>query len=259
MPTATLAELLVKDSRLPRQKMAVGTRLLPHTFKDHVFVVLDGALAVEVRRATGTLQILEVIGRRSGVSLGRSFLALPRPAVLRALAPTTIVRIEESDFERNIPACLVLISAMTRESGARDAELRERLFFFAEPDVRRRMAGTLIYLLDKIGLGCPLAEGNRLYISQSTIAEVTALSRQTTNRALRDLQALGLVRLEHAMICVLDRAGLETLRGGGTLRSASAPAGPCKLVRPSARLSCYPLTPVPMSLVPLTLRRSISS
>lgn len=53
------------------------------------------------------------------------------------------------------------------------------------------------------------ASSNRLHISQEELARLCGLSRQIANRALRSLQAVGLVRVHYAAIEVLDAVGLN--------------------------------------------------
>jgi DNA-binding transcriptional MocR family regulator len=117
----------------------------------------------------------------------------------------------------------------------------------------------LLYLLDKMGVACPLAPGHRLPLSQATVAAVTGVARQTVNRALRDLQALGLIHLEREVLCVLDRSALKAFAQGRRLKHTRAPVGDCEFAHPAAPLLCHPPRFIPVTLVPLTLRRFVEA
>ena len=259
MSTYTLTDVLANDARIPRRKMAVGATLLPHTFPDDVIAVLDGALAVEVSLADGDVQILEVVGPRSGMLRGRSLAAANRPARLRALVPTTVVRLPEAEFLRLLEADGRLACSLADQLCDRAGELRERLFARNTRDARLRVAHSLLYLLDKIDVVCALAPGHRLPLSQATIAAVAGVARQTVNRALRNLQALGLIHIEREVLCVLDHSALKTFAQGGRVKHARAPAAGCAFAHPAAPLSCHPPEFIPVTLVSLTLRRFVET
>lgn len=236
----TLAEVLASDARFQRRRLTPGTTLLPHAFAHDVLAVLDGALAIEVSLADGEVQILEVVGPGAGMLGGRLLAAERRPTFLRALVPTTVVSLSERELGRLLETDGLLACALVNQLCKRATELRGRLVARNTRDVHLRIAHSLLYLLDKMGLTCPLGPGSRLGLSQATIAAVASITRQTANRVLRDLQALGLVHLGRDAVCVLDRLALERLAEGRQLESVRRPAGRCKLVHPDARLSCHP-------------------
>ncbi len=233
--------------------------MLPHEFPHDIIAVLDGALAVEVSLADSEVQIVEVVGPRSGMLRGRSLVAANRPVRLRALVPTTAVRLSEVEFLRLLAADGQLACSLADQLCDHAAELRERLLARNMRDARHRVAHSMLYLLDKIGVACPLASGRRLPVSQAAIAAVTGVARQTVNRALRDLEALGLIHLEREALCVLDHAGLRTLAQGGRLKHAQAPVAGCKLAHPAEPLSCHPPEFIPVTLVSLSLRRFVET
>lgn len=255
--THKLTDVLASDARIPRRRMAAGASLLATTFPHDVIVVLDGALAVEVSLADGEVQILEVVGPQAGMLRGRSLVVADGSSLLRALVPTTIVRLPEAELNRLLEADGRLACSLADQLCDRAAELRERLLARNTRDARRRVAHSLLYLLDKIGLACSLAPGHRLPLSQATIAAAAGVARQTVNRALRDLQALGLIHIEREMLCVLDRSALKTVAQGGRLKHARAPAGGCAFVNPATPLVCHPPKFIPVTQVSLALRRFV--
>ena len=239
--------------------MAAGATLSPHEFPHDIIAVFDGALAIEVSLADGEVQILEVVGPRSGILRGRSFGTVDRPVRLRALVPTTVIRLSEAEFLRLLEADGRLACSLADQLCDRAGELRERLFARNTRDARLRVAHSLLYLLDKIDVVCALAPGHRLPLSQATIAAVAGVARQTVNRALRNLQALGLIHIEREVLCVLDHSALKTFAQGGRVKHARAPAAGCAFAHPAAPLSCHPPEFIPVTLVSLTLRRFVET
>jgi len=259
MPTRTLTQVLANDARIPRRKMATGTTLLARAFPDEVLAVLEGALAIEVSLADGDPHILEVVGPRAGMLRGRSLADADRPALLRALVPTTVVRLPEAEFNRMLASDGPLACSVADQLCDRTAELRGRLLARNTPDARLRVAHALLYLVDTLGLECPLAPGHRIPLSQAAIAAVAGVARQTANRALRDLQALGVIHATRDVICVHDRAALKSFALGGVLKRARAPVAGCTFVHPAEPLSCHPMRFSRITYVPTRLRRFIAN
>ena len=95
-------------------------------------------------------------------------------------------------------------------------------------------------LRDELAAGCPLASGRILQVPQTVVASVAGLSRQTVNRVLRGVQALGLIRVERAMICLLDLPGIDRLCRGERLPYALRPCVSCQFMKPDAPFDCSP-------------------
>jgi CRP-like cAMP-binding protein len=88
-------------------------------------------------------------------------------------------------------------------------------------DIRRRVAGALLALVDEFGE--PTDEGVRirLRLSQATLAALVAASRENVNRALSSFMSARVVSQRNGHFFVHDRAALEeastTSRGPGNL------------------------------------------
>jgi CRP-like cAMP-binding protein len=78
-------------------------------------------------------------------------------------------------------------------------------------DIRRRVAGALLALVDEFGE--PTAQGTRirLHLSQATLAALVAASRENVNRALSVLVATQAVSQRTGHFYVHDRAALERM------------------------------------------------
>ncbi len=93
-----------------------------------------------------------------------------------------------------------LRSAMVNLAAAHD-----RLDVVLGRTARQQVAGALISASD---------ENGRVEISQSGLASLLGVGRQTINRALADLMAQGLVRTGYRYIDILDNDGLSALFEG---------------------------------------------
>jgi hypothetical protein len=238
-----LAERLRREWRASQHRLERGARLLPHRLANRLCVVCEGALAIESGRGRADAQILEVIapvdGALCGAICGRSLVQAERELSLVALIPTTVLSLTESVSEELAAADPKLAAPVLSALLERSGDLLRRLVSREEPDVLRRVAGALCYLADRVGVSCPVASGCRIQLAQATIAATAGLSRQTANRALRQLQEWGFVRSERSMVCVLDREALRILADGGRPLHARVPVGPCKLRQPTAMLTCH--------------------
>jgi CRP/FNR family transcriptional regulator len=176
---------------------------------DALFVVADGAVRIVVPSADGAGEaILAVVG--PGEAFGELAVldGAPRSTDAVAAAPTRLVAVgreallrlvdEDPDFRR---ALLVSIAAELRRVTEQLADQR----FLDLP-------GRLARHLSRAATGRPPDPDGAIRVergvSQADLAAMVGGSRQSVNRALGDLAARGLVRVERDAIAVLDPAGL---------------------------------------------------
>jgi CRP/FNR family transcriptional regulator len=78
-------------------------------------------------------------------------------------------------------------------------------------DIRRRVAGALLTLVDEFGE--PSSDGTRirLRLSQATLASLVAASRENVNRALAGFITAGVVSHQNGHFRIHDRAALESV------------------------------------------------
>ncbi len=157
------------------------------------------------------------------------------------MVASKVARVPERAFERVIQREPELVRAFGLQLVQQHSELLERLASAVQNSAMCRVSGAVDYLRRKLGQRCPLAEGTRIPLSQVEVAKVANHTRQTTNEVLAQLQAVGLVRVERSMICVLDLDGVASVAGGSDAVPVWEPAHACKFVSPDAVLTCYPL------------------
>jgi hypothetical protein len=188
---------------------------------------------------------LEVLGACDCLPSGDYVSLIGERLVFSALLPTTVARVPQFTLARIALTTPSLANALGARLAEQHMELLARVAALCERAPSGRIVGALLYLAQKLGQRCPLAPGIRVPLSQSALAEVADVSRQTTNRVLRQLQSSGLVRIERSVVCLLDRDGLEAFTDGRRIARVWRPTGPCKLVHPDEPLTCYPLRLAP--------------
>jgi CRP/FNR family cyclic AMP-dependent transcriptional regulator len=240
-----LCQRMLLEAHAVRRVLAVGTKLFPDRDADSLQLVVEGAIAIQYHRRNGGTMTLEVAGVGDCLPSGDRVSPVGEGMIFSALVPTTIARVPQSTFASLVRKTPSLANAFGAMLSGQHLELLARLAALSVRAPSGRLADALLYLAQKLGQPCPFAPGTRLPLSQSVLAEVADVSRQTTNRVLRQLQSSGLVRIERSAVCLLDREGLEAFTTGRPLVRVWKAAGSCKLAHPEEPLTCYPLRLAP--------------
>jgi CRP-like cAMP-binding protein len=90
----------------------------------------------------------------------------------------------------------------------------DRLAMLAQRDPLRRVAHTVLLLLERFSDASGSPSILRLEIGQELIAAFASLSRQTTNRQLRRLARAGVAAVQRRAVDVRDLAALRGVAGG---------------------------------------------
>lgn len=240
------AEVLKLRGVVRRSYCANQVVATSQTLKRFHIVVERGACAVQTRRRDGLTAVVQILGSGSCASLRFDEAgAAAEQCRIVALVPTTVLASPVGPYFRALRTSARLAAA------AADAKARENAFLLRYLGVvwvrgpLRRLAGTLLYLMDALGERCPLAAGTRLALTQDVIASVAHLSRQTVNRELRRLLGGRYIHAARGVVCCLDPQGLRAL-ASSRAEPVSAPRPPtCKLLPPHAALDCAPLPQAP--------------
>jgi hypothetical protein len=180
----------------------------------HVYI-RDGAMGLRAAAGRSTTALLEVFGP------GR--LLPPRlwetkwewqGRYATALAPTTTWELPPDVFERQVAEYPPLAAALASLNACCCAISLDRLAMLALRDPLRRVAHTLLLLLDRLSAAPNAAPGARLEVGQDLIAAFASLSRQTTNRQLRRLARAGVTASQRRVVDVRDLAGLRGVAAG---------------------------------------------
>ncbi|HVZ47392.1 MAG TPA: Crp/Fnr family transcriptional regulator [Gemmatimonadaceae bacterium] len=244
-PPASEAEqvchLIAQDPSTTSVRYQTGAAIRTREPTDQFSIVLEGAVAIESLRRAGRRITLEIAG--PGACLPPvAAPGGPGRLALRAMRPTVVARVPRTTFARIAGRRPDLASLVGEKLVTQHLALLEHLATLAEPALRPRVAAAVLYLGRAIGVGCPLADGQRIMVPQTVVAEVADVSRQTANQILRDFQSLGLVRIERSLLCVRDAAGISAIASGAAPEATWEPCGACALVNRGVALTCFPLT-----------------
>ena len=235
-----LCQRVVSEPDVTKRSLVRGASLSSFS-ADAFFVVIQGAVAVELLGDDGELTTLEVLVPGDCAPNWPESKPPTHQIGLRAMVPSSVARVPLTTFARVMQSDPALASAFGSKLAQQHTELLTRLAETVQRSALRRVSAAVGYLAQKLGLGCPLASGIRIPLPQSEIANVANHTRQTTNDAMRQLQAAGLIHVERSMVCVLDRERLGAIAQGADLQPTWEPAKTCQFTDPDEVLTCYPL------------------
>lgn len=181
----------------------------------HVYI-RDGAIGLRVTAGRTTSALLEVFG--PGRLLPPWLWDAKWGLVLEgryaiALAPTTTWELSADVFERQVAVHPPLAASLASLNDC-GAMFLDRLAMLALRDPLRRVAHTLLLLLDRLSAAPGSTPGARLEVGQDLIAAFASLSRQTTNRQLRRLARAGMTTSQRRVVDVRDVPGLRGVAAG---------------------------------------------
>jgi len=180
----------------------------------HVYI-RDGAIGLRVAAGRSTSALIEVFGP------GR--LLPPRLWDIRpglevryaaALVPTTTLELPVDVFELLMATQPSLALTLASWDASRSAGFLDRLAMLALRDPLRRVAHTVLLLLERFSGEPGSAPTARLEVGQELIAAFASLSRQTTNRQLRRLARAGVAAVKRRAVDVRDLGALRGVAGG---------------------------------------------
>lgn len=178
-----------------------------HRDPDGLFAVVDGAIRLSGRTDAGREVLHMVIEPPSWFGELAIVDGLPRTQELTADVETCVLHVPQ-------PAIAALLDAVPAhwQHIATLVAYKLRLAVRALEDIvppRVRLARRLAMLTD--GYGDHTHARRTVELRQEQLAMMINLSRQTTNQLLKDLEALGLIKLAYGEVEILDAAALRAL------------------------------------------------
>jgi CRP/FNR family transcriptional regulator, cyclic AMP receptor protein len=158
-------------------------------------VVVCGAVALAVTGNDGRRSVIGLLG--PGDVHGETSLQPPDPPVarpeVRTLTPCTLIVIPPYELSRHMArdqtVSIWLAQSLTRKVG----DLQVRLAATLALGVRERTFALLLILAERWGYRSSRGTVLDLPLSQELLAALAGTSRESVNRALRDLRASGVV------------------------------------------------------------------
>lgn len=214
-----IASEIVKLADVETHRYGPGERLGGDTTERlkrlHIYI-RDGAIGLRVAEGQTTSALLEVFGPGRLLS-PRLWNTKPGPMESRyatALAPTTTWEISADVLDRQVAAHPPFALSLASVNADGCAMFLDRLAMLALRDPLRRVAHTLLMLLERLSPAPGATPRARLEVGQDLIAAFASLSRQTTNRQLRRLARAGVATSQRRAVEVRDLAALRGVAAG---------------------------------------------
>ena len=175
--------------------------------------VRDGAIGLRVAAGRSLSALVDVFGpgRLLPPQLWETKPGL-ESRYATALVATTTLELPAAVFEGRVAAHPPL--ALAAWDACQPAASLDRLAMLALRDPLRRVAHTLLLLLERLSGAPGPAPSTHLEVGQELIAGFASLSRQTTNRQLRRLARAGVAGLRRRAVDVPDLAALRSVAAG---------------------------------------------
>jgi CRP-like cAMP-binding protein len=161
----------------------------------------------------GNEHLIHLLGSLSLIGPPRLFADQMRDVGAAAVQPTTVWVLSQKDlanFAQRFPQLAQNVYYLM------DLTLRMLLHAFQMQvilDINGRLACTILYL-NRLGVGQGTSNEFIMPVSQAEMATLVGASRGHLNRALSQLQQLGLIRMKEQKLTILDRPGLLNLTEG---------------------------------------------
>jgi CRP/FNR family transcriptional regulator/CRP/FNR family cyclic AMP-dependent transcriptional regulator len=174
---------------------------------DSLHVVIEGTVRVTVGSQHGEEATVALLGPGEFVGDLALLDGLPRSANAVAAEATKTLIVTRDDFRRWLAerpkASLALLEALSHRVRRTDEVLADLTFL----PLPKRLAKRLISLVNER----PEARA-KLRITQSQLASMLGVSRESVNKQLNEFERLGWLRLGRGSITLLDEASMASLR-----------------------------------------------
>lgn len=174
-----------------------------------MMAILAGEVRIVIPGEAGNDQDLNVLGQGAVFGEIALFDGKPRSADVVAATNGRLLVIERATIldliGRNPDFARRVIETICLRLRATIAQLDSMVF----QDVNHRIVAFLLQRYDERG-------NPRIDITQSALGRVVGSARETVNRRLRDLEAMGAVAISPGRVTITDRARLEALLNGAT-------------------------------------------
>lgn len=202
---AALQEALLQAAQV--QRLDAGQALFRRGDRPSgLYAVVEGAMRIGAVSASGKEALLTLVEPPYWFGEISLFDGQPRTHDAFAEGPCTLLQVPQASLlallERQPQYWRDFALLMSQKLRLAFIALEEMSLLPAAPRLARR----LLLMAENYGEGEPR---HLLQLPQEQLALMLAISRQTTNQILQELQAQGIVRLTYGEIEILDLAGLR--------------------------------------------------
>jgi CRP/FNR family transcriptional regulator, cyclic AMP receptor protein len=183
----------------------------PPTF---MMLVLRGSVRVGAISLAGREVVLNIIDPGELVGEIGMLDGRPRSGDAVAMTDCELLVLNRRDFmpllEKHADICLMLIKILCEKLRHTSEQVEDLVF----RDVEQRIAKALLQLCDRFGRPDKAGCLRELHLSQSELATIIGITRESVNKQLRAWQRAGFVDLAKESIVIRDCAALEQLVRG---------------------------------------------
>lgn len=176
-----------------------------------LWAVIEGEIAFSKVGGSGTEVVYHVGGPGMWFGVLGVLTGLPLGLAVTAATDTTLLYVRRRDIQAIIDDEPRHVLRLVRLPLTRGLDLLDLVEHIVRPSPRSRVASRLL-LLWRVETEHDGSMANRpMRVSQSQLAAMTALSRQSVSRVLQELAAAGAVSAGFRQIAIVDPAMLETI------------------------------------------------
>lgn len=179
-----------------RRRVTAGIVLMPEGCHPHsILVVVTGVAALGLTGVEGRPSVIGLLG--AGDIHGETCLHLDSsPTVLpevRTLTPCTVIDLSPHELQGHMARDPTVSGWLARSLTRKVGDLQARLAATLALGVRQRTFAVLLILAERWGYPSGRGTVLDLPLSQELLAALAGTSRESVNRALRELHAAGMV------------------------------------------------------------------
>ena len=205
-----VGKALEKDPAATRIRFRKGEQVYAQGERSkYLYVVLSGRLRVSMARTDGFEFLLEIMGPGALMGEGPALDGGPRFASSVATEDSELLRFPVGDLPAAIERNPELAPALLSVTAAKQRNLANRLLALTMASPKSRIAEMLFRLSGSYGVqqGSHIVIETRL--SHEQIAALVGVTRVTVTRAMQDLTAAGILKVEGSSIQILDTQKLH--------------------------------------------------
>jgi CRP-like cAMP-binding protein len=141
------------------------------------------------------------------------FVDRPRESFAQAVERSTAWRITRENFLLVLKSSPAVMFEVSRQMGGRFKKIEGRVEDFVFRSARSRMARILLQLADEFTLPAERGTSIGLPLTQSELAVMIGVTRQTANACLLELREEGALDYQGQRFTLIDRDRLESIAG----------------------------------------------
>ncbi len=199
--------LLVDENKIHVHFKAGETIKKQGTFMSHVLSVNSGLAKLYLEGIEGRSAILRIVKPTNFIGGPGIYFDQRHHFSITALVDSSVCFIDLQVFKQILSANNLFAEEFLKDFSRDVLNVYNRLIFLTQKQMPGRMADALLYLHDEIFNRAKFP----MILSRFELAELSAMSRESAVKVLRDLQKDGIVRISDHEIEILDLESLQKI------------------------------------------------